>query len=122
MAREPMPDWECYEQGSVLVIKPEGRLDHGMSENFENALENEVRTAISRTRHLVVDLANVNFVSSIILKAIRNQKEALAKHDLRLALCRPSPVVREILQIAQFHFVAGCHDSVISAEAALSGS
>lgn len=109
----------CYERDGVYVVQPQGRLDHGVSTGFDRDLSAETDTAIDLANHLVIDLGNVTFLSSIILKVIRSQKDRLAERGLRVALCNPTPVVREILSIAKFDFVAELHETVEDASASL---
>lgn len=119
MKDEPSMMLTTYQKDRVHVVAAHGRLDHGVSAEFDRGLELETARAIAQSRHLIVDLSDVPFLSSIILKVIRTQKSRLSPHLLKVALCCPSPVVREILNIAKFDFVAELHDSVDEAAMAI---
>ena len=119
MNESPKVDVTGQVEDGVFLVRPVGRLDHSVADDVEQKFRSKTNEAIDKRKHVVVDLGSVNFLSSIILKIIRSQKEALAKHELNIALCNPTPVVREILQIAKFDFVAELHDGAAEASASV---
>ena len=67
----------------------------------------EVRSELRRggQRALVIDLAHASYFGSSLLEAIRILWNDLSACGGRIALCNPSEVGREVLQIAKFDHV-----------------
>ena len=107
------------DRGNSRVVMPQGRLNHTNADRFEALLGDQCDIAIRSNRHVIIDLSKVDYLSSIILKTVRSHKDLLKAQELRLALCCPTASVREILNIAQFHYVAQLYDTISQAEAAI---
>ena len=95
----------------VLVIRVTGRLDSTTSE----ALETEVRRQFEAGHARVVfDLAALEYISSAGLRVLM-----LAARELRgkgsLAVAAPTPLVKQILDIAAVPMFARIHDSAAEA-------
>src|SRR5882724_2085976 len=54
--------------GDVLVLSPEGRIDHANSENFRNGLAPFIERCKSGGERMVLDLAGVDYISSAGLR------------------------------------------------------
>jgi len=67
--------------GDVLVLSPEGRIDHANSEEFRRALNPLIQRCSANDERLVLDLAGVDYVSSAGLRCFMLRKS------------RPSPRV-----------------------------
>lgn len=117
MSETPKTLLTAASRDDVHVLSLLGRLDHGVSADFDSDMTSQTDQAITNGQNVVIDLSAVTFLSSIILKVIRSQKDRLGRQGLKLALCSPNAVVREILSIARFDFVAGLHDCFEDASA-----
>ena len=113
------PRMSGFDTEQIRNIVPGGRFDHNNAKEFEKLLGDQCYIAMGRKLHVIIDLSEIEYLSSIILRAIREQKELLQKQHLKMVLCSPQKTVREILKIAQFNYVAECYDTVADAQAAL---
>ncbi|HEX2906405.1 MAG TPA: STAS domain-containing protein [Phototrophicaceae bacterium] len=84
------------ERDHVTLIEASGRIDSMNAHQLGEALSHEIDGGHSQ---IVLDLANVDFMSSAGLREIvAALKKVRASGDLRLA--RPSPRVQEVLEMA----------------------
>ena len=102
----------------VEVLRPVGRLDHGNSMAFQNALMAAVGEG--GTAKVVVDAAAVDYVSSAGLRAFMIAFKHCKGGGGRLAIAGLRPLVAEIFQISRFDRVLEIHGSIAEALAALS--
>ncbi len=102
----------------VVVFAPQGRLDHRRAVEFEARLQPYVDACADQSGALILDLADVTYISSIGLRVLMLTAKAARSRNGTIVLCSPSPIVSEIFQISAFHKVFRIYDSV---EAALVG-
>ena len=94
--------------GSLIVLRPEGRLDTVTSPAFQERL----LTAVESGRvDIVVDFSACEYVSSAGLRALMTAAKVKPK-ELRLAAIGLNPVVQEIFAISRFHHVLPALDSL----------
>ncbi len=86
--------------GGVTVIAPRGRLDSASSPILGARMDELAATPDGR---LVLDLAEVDFVSSAGLRVILSAAKRARAAGGRLALCAIQPAVLEILEISGFN-------------------
>jgi stage II sporulation protein AA (anti-sigma F factor antagonist) len=83
----------------VLTLTVTGRIDAGSAEAFGAALA----VCIDRgERRLILDLARVDYISSVGLRALIVAAKRLAPLEGRIVLCRPQERIRQLLEIAGF--------------------
>lgn len=88
--------------GHTTILSPTGRLDQSTVETFQGA----VRAIIEGpSPNLVLDLAKVEFVSSVGLRALVMINSQAKKDGRKFALAAPSQVVKEVLAIARLNTV-----------------
>lgn len=80
----------------ISVIRPQGRLDSGTSQDFEQDILKRIEAG---DRLLIVDFAKITFVSSAGLRAILSSAKRIKTAGGRLAICSPSKPVKEILDV-----------------------
>jgi anti-anti-sigma factor len=68
-------------------------------------LEEAMRRAINRGRHIVLDLSDLTYIASAGLHVFFNGYERLNGRRKRILLAAPSPSVRKILEIVGLHRV-----------------
>ncbi len=108
------------EYAGTLVLAPGGRLDHDNSEAFRAALQPYLEAAARPQRGVVLDLSNLEYVSSAGLRCfVLAAKQAKAQGG-RIVIAGMQPVVAEIFQISRFNLVFDIFASVRDALAALS--
>ena len=83
-------------RGQIALIEVSGRIDSMNANQLGEALNHEID---SGHRHMVLDLAGVDYMSSAGLREIVSAlKKVRGSGDLRLA--QPSTRVREVLEMA----------------------
>jgi anti-anti-sigma factor len=106
----------------IVVVSPEGRIDHASAEHFKSRISSEVFAVFageSQDRGVIIDLANVEYISSAGLRILYLLRAELAgrlganrRDPVPLVLYRPTPLVREILSIANVHLAMRICDSM----------
>lgn len=108
----------------VLVLSPCGRIDLSNGEAFQACLAETVARRSSPPPLVVLDLAELDYISSIGLRALLVAAKQARAAGGTLAVARLTPTVAEIFEISRFHFVvpvfAGTREALasLSAEAA----
>lgn len=103
---------------SVTVLVPSGRLDHNGSEPFKDAMLDALGEDGSQS--VVVDLAGVDYISSVGLRAVMIASKHARGGKGKLLVAALQPTVLEIFEISRFNHVVGMHDTVPNALASLS--
>ncbi len=84
-------------QGAVVVVKLKGRLDAVTAPSFEQRCLKWLEAGESR---FVVDLGELEYISSAGIRSILNIADMLKAQDGGLALSRTSGMVEKVLEIA----------------------
>ena len=91
--------------GTARVVTPRGRLDHDNCDTFQHDLAVELDACMGESGTLVLDLSEMEYVSSAGLRCLMiAARQAAARHS-RVVVSAPQPVVGEILQISRFNLV-----------------
>jgi anti-sigma B factor antagonist len=106
--------------GDVLVLSPEGRIDHANSEDFRLALTPFVERCSATAERLVLDLAGVDYVSSAGLRCFMIAEKQAKSQGGTIVVAAMQPVVNEIFEISRFTLVFETFASVRDALARLS--
>lgn len=104
----------------VVVLRPEGRVDHGNAEALANALTPHVMGCKRGGDALLFDLAGLEYISSAGLRVLMLVAKNVAPNGGKVALARPQRLVTEILEISRFKYIFPIHASVDAGLAALS--
>jgi anti-sigma B factor antagonist len=83
--------------GGVLVLSPRGRLDNDNAAEFELAAQELINAG---ERHIVVDLAGLNYASNAGLRVLGKMGKALRTPTTSLRLCGLTPVLRQVFDQA----------------------
>ena len=111
---------EFATDGEVLVACPSGRIDTNTYNDFKTLLNAELdRTG---ARHLVIDLAGLEYVSSAGFREFFLAGRRMARGGGTLSVCCFQPQVKELFEIAQFMTAYNVHDSREAAVAAAKAS
>lgn len=86
-------------EGNVIVVCPVGRIDSSTAMELERACDDHLA---GDTTRLLLDLGQVDYVSSAGLRVFLVVGKKAQRAGGRLALCCLTPMVREILAIAGF--------------------
>jgi anti-sigma B factor antagonist len=110
--------FEARSFGNVVVAMPAGRLDHSAAHDFETALLPLASDA--QNGAVVLDLAGVDYISSVSLRVLMLAAKAARARHARIAAVALQPIVAEIFAISRFDSVFEMFSSVADALAALS--
>jgi anti-anti-sigma factor len=91
----------------VCVLHPAGRIDGNSSTEFQAKVMAAVDGAAGG---VVVDFADVNYISSAGLRVLMNAMRQRKDHHLAVAALKP--VINEIFEIARFQHVVKIFGSV----------
>jgi anti-sigma B factor antagonist len=103
-------------RAGVTVVTARGRLDGASSGEFAERLDKVVSSGQPR---VVVDFAEVDFVSSAGLRAVLMLVKKVKAANGAFALCAVRAPVREVLDITGFTTMIDIHPELASALAAL---
>ena len=106
--------------GDVLVLSPEGRLDHANSEDFRNGLGPFIDRCKTNGERLVLDLAGVDYISSAGLRCFMLAEKQAKAQGGTIVVAAMQPVVKEIFEISGFTLVFETFATVHQAIAKLS--
>ena len=85
---------ENWNDDSMLVLVPTGRLDDANAYTFDSTIMNHIA---NDERSLLVDLSHLDFISSAGLLVIRKAEKKLARRGGQIVLCGAPRWIREIL-------------------------
>jgi anti-anti-sigma factor len=104
----------------TVALFPAGRIDHATAEGFKAALRPHLAACAAGRDRVVLDLAGVEYISSVGLRVlILASKQAKAQGGA-LAVTDLQPVVREIFEISRFNLVLEVFPTLREALAKLS--
>lgn len=103
----------------ILVACPSGRIDTSTYTEFKNLLNAELDK--TRPKHLVIDLAGLEYVSSAGFREFFLAGRRMSRDGGTLSVCSFQPQVKELFEIAQFMTAYNVHDSREAAIAAAKG-
>jgi len=103
------------QDGKFSVLTPIGRLDNETSPDFQVKLIYAVASGGS----VVVDLSQVEYISSAGLRALMMASKKSKASNGRLAVADLTPMVKEIFDISRFALVVQVFDTVQDATSAL---
>jgi anti-anti-sigma factor len=82
--------------GQVLILKPNGRLDSQSAPEFEIVINQKLATA----RQVILDLADVPYVSSAGLRVVLLAAKRVAQSEGRFALASLKPEIFSVFRIS----------------------
>jgi anti-anti-sigma factor len=112
-----LPETRVRRFDDVALVSPQGRIDHAGAAPLEAALA--PLCADSAVRALVLDLADVDYVSSVGLRVLMVAARGVQERSARLAVASLTPVVAEIFAISRFDAVLDVYPDVAAALAAV---
>jgi len=96
----------------VNVVTVAGRVDSAAAPDLEKALQNLID---SHRNQIVVELADVEYMSSAGLRALVSTLKAAKKGGGDMVVARPSARVREVIELAGLGSVFTVHEDVVEA-------
>lgn len=101
-------DITVHNQGDVTVLALFGRMDATTVSDFEDSWRSRIEEGENR---IVVDLENLEYISSAGLRGILTLLKACKAKDGRLAFCRINDVVASVFKISGFLAMLSIHAS-----------
>lgn len=100
-----------YEQrrGNVYVLRPQGRLDSVAAEEFRGEIDLRLKSGAA---DIVVDLENIDYISSAGLRVLLVSAKSLNAKSGTLSLCALNDHVREVFEVSGFVTIFSIFDSV----------
>ncbi len=100
---------ETEAQGDAVILKPQGRIDQNTAPAFQDSL----LAALDAGQNCAValDMSEVDFLSSIGLRALMVAHKRCQANGARLVLFALTPIVREVFSISRFDTVLRCFDA-----------
>jgi anti-anti-sigma factor len=95
--------------GKALVLRPSGRLDGTTAADFERTLLARLDPPPTR---LLLDLAELDYVSSAGLRAILVAAKRGKSVGCGLAVCRAKDHIREVFEVSGFASVVSLHETL----------
>lgn len=99
-------DIEVHKLPKVSVLAVTGRVDSATAPELENKLKELVDTEQTQ---IVLDLKNVEYMSSAGLRAMVSTLKAVKRVNGDLRLSSPSPRVEEVLRLAGLTSIFSIH-------------
>jgi anti-sigma B factor antagonist len=105
-----IPSMEITEQKSagVVTLRLSGRLDTTTASAFEDTILGRIE---SGERHLVIDLAQLDYISSAGLRVIVLAGKRLSAANGKMVLCSLKDRVREVFDIARLSSIFSIYSS-----------
>ena len=103
----------------VVVAAPRGRIDFAGAQALEAALAPALEPG-SGVRGAVIDLASVDYISSVGLRVLMVAAKALRARKAAIAVASLQPIVAEIFEISRFHHVVDVRANLRDAIGAIS--
>jgi anti-sigma B factor antagonist/stage II sporulation protein AA (anti-sigma F factor antagonist) len=104
----------------AVVAAPAGHIDHPTAQQLEQTLAPLIAEAGAARAPVVLDFADVDYISSMGLRVLMIVARQMRAHGARIAVASLQPVVAEIFEIARFAHVVEVFPTVRDALQALS--
>lgn len=85
--------------GNAAVIRVTGRMDAVAAPEFERTCSRSIETGV---RRIIIDLADLEYISSPGLRSILAAGERIREGGGVLALCAPHGIVKSVLDLTGF--------------------
>jgi len=91
--------------GDILVLSPEGRIDHANSEEFRREVGPFIDRCKKDGERIVLDLNGVDYISSAGLRCFMLAEKQAHAQGGTIVVAAMQPVVQEIFEISRFTLV-----------------
>lgn len=109
-----MRDVEIYSVNDSIVVVVKGSLNMSSVHKFQEQIDELFAEEI--VEHLILDLSEAEYVSSVGLKVILELGKRLKEEDGTLSLVCTQPLVREIFEASGFTMLFGVYGTVEEAQ------
>ena len=106
--------------GNALVLNVAGRLDQDNCESFRRELTPHLETAMKGALQIILDLSELEYVSSAGLRCFMLAAKETKAHDGCILVAALQPMVAEIFQISRFDLLIPVFPTLRAALASVS--
>ena len=97
----------------TALVAVSGRVDHSSAAMLESEFEKLQKDFFNSTgKHLVVDLTDVEFISTAGLRVLLIAAKAMKAQSGSMAIANPNKIVQEVLSISRFDMLLPIHGAV----------
>jgi len=96
-------------KNSIVILRPEGKLDLSNAAEFESLLDTSRK--LNPTCNFILDLTGVEYLSSSALRVIVTAYRKLTEVKLSLVLLNPTSMCAKILEVTKLNDVIDVFDS-----------
>ncbi len=107
------------QEGVIRILTVRGRLDHAHARAFEDALREHLGQCTVQGCPLVLDFADVVYISSVGLRVLLLAAKQVKSQNGRIAIAALTPVVTEVFQVSHFNLVLAVFATVADAVASM---
>ena len=86
------------QEGDVLNVRLEGRLDTNTAPIFQS----EVEPLLGGISELALDFEKVDYVSSAGLRVLLTFEQELEEQDKKMVLCHVNDIIRDVFDVTGF--------------------
>lgn len=108
--------------GNVLVLSPQGRVDHVHAEAFKAAVDRHLAEVRDSGNPVVLDFSAVDYISSVGLRALMLVARQVKEQGGHIAIAALQPLVAEVFKISRFNLVYRVYQSVEEALQGIGGA
>lgn len=105
--------------GAIVALRASGRIDHQSADAFQKALEPYLANCAAGGDALVIDMARVDYVSSVGLRVLLVASKRAAAAKGKIAVAAMQATVAEVFRISRFDSILPAYDTVDAAIAGL---
>lgn len=104
--------WAASSSTRGPVGQPAGDIGDDARDAFLGHLRDGVALAAVDRNEFVVDLAGVEHISAASLMALTIARKEAISSNVKIVLARPSPAIREVLEIARYQLIFDIVDDI----------
>jgi len=97
--------WGTASENGMVIGKPEGLIDDDAREPFLAGLRDGIAKAGRESAAFIIDMSGIEHIGAAGLMALTLARKEAQAAGVRIALARPGPLIREILDIGRFGMI-----------------
>lgn len=110
---------DARHEGQIIVLTPQGRIDHNHADAFQAALEPYLQNCRTAGQAVLLDFSGIDYISSVGLRVLMLAARKAKAQEGKIAISQLTPVVKEVFEISRFNQVLTVYASLDEAFTAL---
>ena len=115
-------NWNKELRQGIIIVSPGGPVDHENADDCESRLISSIEEASRSGGNLIIDLCNVDYMSSVGLRALMMAVKEAEQASVKIHVTGMNETMQEIIRISGFEKLFVVHESLESALAATSAT